>query len=826
MKYLKVVMVVMAVAGLAMLAGCSSSSTPPCAAEGARPTTGQSCCTGLDLNASTGLCQKCVAKGVRPEAGQLCCTGLQVNPSTGMCDVCLAKGADCVEGEVPTCCEGVLPSAGAYCNDSSVCATCSHFDGDCKVDADCCPLDDPALICKDLKCAKICRGDSDCTDPTKPTCIQGECVPPACSADLDCSGQKCCSGACKADCGYGTADKCTITSTGGVVAVGKTVALKAVGTKGDLSLNGQIVPGTTILWTSSVPSVATVDAAGLLTGVAAGKTVISAKVGSTDCANTITFTVPAVVVGSVNVYVYNDATGVPIADAQVKVGSAAFKATDANGVAGFDIAVNDGTVHVAKDGYTWMSYIGASKTGYVVFLSQDTSAATKGGFKGSFDYSPIKKDDQLHAGIAAMSINGNNLYSLNVGTLIGEMIQTPINISSPATVKQCIALPGGLVAGSNYLKVPDLIPNFRILGDGGLKAAWGLGTVLNTGDITDLLKILSPIISGGSIDIGKILAAALPLIGNFNHAVQSALNVNLIPVVKTPNITCPDGSVKPLVDTEFMADYANFKSITLKLAAKMALKSVITVADVPTFQGNCLSGIAAISGADVAGIGLIPLGLSAGMTPEGGKICKVTYPKDANPFGLKDGTLMLKMAPNHDGMEGNDYMFAMLSLDFSQLGSNTPMPISGRIVLGEKQIKTTYDWSGKAFIGFVEGTSLTRGTRTIKIAKAAVTGAKFYRYMVAGKGSWFVYTDKTDASSIVLPAAPAGTTDVVTADATMMVHSINTLGTDTLGDLFSDTSSKHTNDLFSMIDAFSNLSCVDPSKCAAGASCITACELK
>ncbi|MFA6033291.1 MAG: Ig-like domain-containing protein, partial [Myxococcota bacterium] len=786
MKYLKVAMVVMAVAGLAMLAGCSSDPTTNCTLEGQRPTTAvPNCCTGLIINASTGLCEKCAAKGTAPTTGQVCCEG-QVNGSTGLCDSCLKAGAECSEGEegAPACCEGSSPSAGAYCNDSSVCATCSHFDGDCKVDADCCPLDDPALICKDLKCAKICKSDKDCTDASKPTCIQGECVPPACSSDADCSSQKCCSGACKADCGYGTADKCTITSTGGVVAVTKTVALKAVGIKGDLTKDGQIVPGTTILWTSSVPSVATVDAAGLLTGVAAGKTVISAKVGSTDCSNTITFTVLAPVVGSVNVYVYNSATGAPIENAMVKVGAVDFKATDANGLAGFLPGDDNGTVHVAKNGFTWISYVGTAKGGYVVFLDQDTSGATKGGYKGKFDYSPIKKDDQLHAGIAAMSVNGNNLYSLNVSTLIGEMIQTPINISSPATVKQCIALPGGLVAGSNYLKVPDLIPEFRILGDGGLKAAWGLGTVLNTGDITDLLKILSPIISGGSIDIGKILAAALPLVANFNHAVQSALNVNLIPTVTTPNITCPDGKVVPLVDSATMADYANFKSITLKLAAKMALSSVITVADVPKFQGNCLSGIAAISGADVAGIGLIPLGLSAGMTPEGGKICKITYPKDANPFSLSDGTLMLKMAPNHDGMEGNDYMFAMLSLDFDQIGDNTPMPISGRIVLGEKQIKKTYDWSAKTFITFPEGTSLTRGSRTIKAATAAVAGAKFYRYMVTGAGSWFVYTDKT-ATDIVLPAAPAGTTDVVTTDATMMIHSINTIGTETLGDLFS-----------------------------------------
>jgi hypothetical protein len=440
---------------------CLSAGQIPLAGCPYRP-----CCAGSMINPVTDICESCASKGNRPGTGQDCCTGLQVNATTGLCDICFKLTADCVEGGLPACCEGSLPSAGAYCNILSRCARCSHAGGGCEADADCCPNDDPALICKDRLCQKICASDKECTDTANPICIRGECVPAACSADADCQGLKCCSGDCKADCGYGAADACVITSTGGVVAVGKTVSLKAVGIKGDVWKDGMIVPGTTCLWASSVPSVATVDADGVLTGVAAGKTEIRVRTGNGDFTNPITYTVLAPVTGSVNVYVYDESTGDPVEGAQVKVGAANFMATDANGVSGFDTAANDGTVHVMKDGYTWVSYLGSVNPGYIIFLHK-SSSDTAGGFRGKFDYSPIKKDDQLHAGIAAMSISGESLFSMNMNSFFGEMLRTPMNISNPVTVKQCVPVPGGLTGGSNYLKVPDLIPEFRILGDTG-----------------------------------------------------------------------------------------------------------------------------------------------------------------------------------------------------------------------------------------------------------------------------------------------------------------------------------------------------------------------
>jgi hypothetical protein len=676
-------------------------------------------------------------------------------------------------------------------------------------------------------CLKICKSGKDCIEPSKPICIQGECVPPACSADVDCPDQKCCSGDCKTDCGYGVADSCTITSIGGVVAVGGTRALNAVGTNGDLTRDGMLIPGTQITWNSSNTGIATVDAYGVLTGISAGTAEITARTGSIKCRSGITCTVIAPSTETVKVHVYDEASGTPVEGAQVKVGAAAFRATDKSGIAGFDIAANDGTVHVMKNGYTWVSYVGSAKPGYIIFIRRNASDSA-GGFRGAFDFSPIKKDDQLHAGIAAMSVGDDSLLSMDLGTIFGGMIQTPVKISSPFVVNGCVSLPGGLTGGSNYLKVPDLIPEFRITGDTGLHAVWGFGTVLNTGDITDILKVPSCILCtyNNEVNWTKLITFFLPYAFNMNHAVLSALDVAPVPKVKTPEITCPDGKKAKLVDSDTVADYEGFKQITLSTGTKMRLSSLITAAELPRIGGDCLKNVVAIGGADLPGMGFVPLGMTAGAAPDDGRNCKITWDRDGNPFILSDNQLLLRMAPNHDGMEGSRYSFTLLAFDFNKMGANTSNPTSALVLRGENRVSQTYDLTARPFMGFAEGTSLNRATREITTAAAAVKDAAFYRYDISGNGGCQVYSDRTSGATITLPKPPEGMTDVLNFDAGMKVYAISTNGSASLGNLFSDTGAVHINDLMSVVNAYSSITCVDASKCKDDTSCNTACELK
>src|SRR6185312_7839642 len=56
--------------------------------------------------------------------------------------------------------------------------------------------------------------------------------------------------------------------------------------------HSQVLPNATITWTSSPASVATVNAAGLVTGIAPGRAVVTASSGGAFAADTITVTRP------------------------------------------------------------------------------------------------------------------------------------------------------------------------------------------------------------------------------------------------------------------------------------------------------------------------------------------------------------------------------------------------------------------------------------------------------------------------------------------------------------------------------------------------------
>jgi Tol biopolymer transport system component/uncharacterized protein YjdB len=81
-------------------------------------------------------------------------------------------------------------------------------------------------------------------------------------------------------------------ATAAVTALGRTVSFSAQ----TLNASGAPVSGLRVIWTSSAPSIATVDSAGFVTAMAAGEAIIAARVGTISGSASITVTqVPAVV---------------------------------------------------------------------------------------------------------------------------------------------------------------------------------------------------------------------------------------------------------------------------------------------------------------------------------------------------------------------------------------------------------------------------------------------------------------------------------------------------------------------------------------------------
>ena len=90
-----------------------------------------------------------------------------------------------------------------------------------------------------------------------------------------------------------------LTPTTGELIIGKTTKLTAT----PRDANGSALSGRAIIWASSSPSIATVDANGTVTGVAAGSTTISAaSEGKSASANiTVKLDVPSIPVATVTV---------------------------------------------------------------------------------------------------------------------------------------------------------------------------------------------------------------------------------------------------------------------------------------------------------------------------------------------------------------------------------------------------------------------------------------------------------------------------------------------------------------------------------------------
>jgi hypothetical protein len=690
-------------------------------------------------------------------------------------------------------------------------------------------------MCVNGICTKICKSDKDC--PSRHTCDYGICFPFPCSSDLECDKGRCCSGDCRADCGYGAATGCTIVSPGGVIPQGGKVKLAALGHSGDLSKNGSIVPGTMIAWSSSNGAVASLLDDGTLTGVSPGRVEVSAAAGATACRNTITFTVLSLMPDASNVIVYDGTTGAPVEGAQVKLGAAGFKTTGSDGVARFDRSQNNGELHVVKEGYGYVSYYGSVQSGYAVPLKKSADPAMKGGFRGKFDYSSFKKDYYMQGGFASVSANGERLFSFDPSVIFGENLSMPVQLPSfclgdlicqeVQEIKECMDLPGGYTAGNNFSKSPGLMDEFRLTSDSGLHAAWGFGSATGSSDMGQVLELLIPIYAKKFFQpysAGEYLRYVMN-INDLHHGVQSALVAGPIPVVKTPEIDCPDGKKSRLVGSETVADYASFNQITLKASARMGFRTVLTVPEPPRSNGNCLTDVIAFNGANIPGSGYIPLGLGTGGLSRDVKSCGVIWPRDQNPFNIKDGQIMVKSAPNHGGLEGSKYKFILVARNLSSTDYDGD-PITGLLGTDEDSIRSSIDFTYHSFPGFIAQAALSRNTRTIATSKAAVENAGIYLYeIVASDGRrWSVYTDRV-GTDINLPALPP-LVELPMDQASMTVKAFTDAGGQIVSRIFFDYFHVHANELFGAAVGFSSISCVDRSLCGKDAVCNTACELK
>ena len=668
-------------------------------------------------------------------------------------------------------------------------------------------------------CQLLCNTASDCSKKefSPDTCSGGACVCdegiceiPACSSTADCNGTgQCIGGKCTTG---QTADGCVIAPTPIYTHDGEKVVLHAYATKG-----GQyVVPDSNFTWSSSSP-VASVapdtsesSMATITGGVAPGSATITATIGTATCTVTDT-NYAAATSGNVRVVVLDALTRSPVPGARVVVKSGAGETddvTDNTGVVdiaspggtSFDVSVFtavDPTNTDAPNGYQYVTVMGTTSNDLVIYLPRNKVPDMSGGYKGTLTTDDFAKlgADSVHLALAGTSIPGN-FMDLDLSVLIGELIQTHISL---AGVDQNVPLPSGMVLGigSNMFK-----GDYDPLGIPGLRTAWALGGNLPLDKVT---QVLGPVISGGStsnLPIGQLVGQLLPLFNGLYSSVTPGVSISEYARVQDPND-----------NTKTLPDFSKFPDQALNFDTALGLKAIVDVPTLPKLaDGSYLDGAVILGGTRVVGQGLVPLGVTAGTD--------VSDPQNDTPNGVVNdtganpdpGKVIMRLAPEHGGIEGSDYVILSIALSFGNLTGGGGTAISG---LSKEVSSIGYqqeiNFGPTAYMPFANGAKLDSATRVF--TPAAVDGADFYRLALTnGQNQGWVVYHASAASPITLPdptaylcggaSAPCG--DRLEAGETADAQAVMTTDGTTL-DQLATFNSENLDSLGTLVKGFSNL---------------------
>lgn len=666
--------------------------------------------------------------------------------------------------------------------------------GDCVEDRDC--PDSTYFFCntQTSKCEPSCRTAANCNmRPTEYTldycqgslgcqCDEGKCVGSLCSADSDCGSQVCRNGACVAPPAATTVAKCSITPDLAVVAAGAKVKFWV--SAWDAS-NAPVVVKDGATWTAmgtAVTGSGTGNAAEFTAGATAvttATTSVQASFGTANCsAKVIVLAPPSTGVG---VSVIDELSGRPIAGAKVVLSNTDGTViqqsgmdsvdTDAAGYAALALTGNPtsysvSVFHSEFSYVTIANYAGTSRL--LSFALRRNALDTYGGYKGTFTGVPMTSN--VHAALAGMSLAGS-ITNLNITQLLGPSVPTDIVIGS-AINQMDVPIPAGAFLGFGDQKIKDNVagqglngvcgttltdpsspPDEAKISAGlcGTRAAWALAGDVPLGDL--------PIdaVAGGldNINIGQLLGRIVPIFKKFNSSIVRDVPFTLIP---TP------GAATGMPDYTAQGHYTtanhNFTQIPL------AFNFVTKLPELPRFKGTYVDGVAIIGGASAPGRGVIPLGIGVGVNtmPVDGQVDRL------DSAGLAAGTVGIRMAPTHHGIEGAHYGLLMAAISAKGLtdasagiGASALFPrLPGNKLVFDPAGATPVDVSSQSFPVFPEGAKFNftntmdgslRG-RSFRIPMA-VAGVNVIRVSISDDldTRWDVLVDAA-APNFTLPTPP------------------------------------------------------------------------
>jgi hypothetical protein len=612
----------------------------------------------------------------------------------------------------------------------------------CITKADCVP--DHAgqkFVCSGIhSCVPICASAADCSPGQ--VCEDAICRPPGCGADSECqSGQQCVGGTCTSRVTPSQVTACTVQPAAAILHAGATHSFSILAT----DASGKTLPykatAGEVTWTADAAIGTSMDtgAFATVTGAAtAGKGNVSAKIGAVTCTPSAVTNFAAVTDGSFRVTVASTGDHSLITDATVVVGGAT-QAVDAAS----------------------SQYLGVNSSDVIVYLKPQlapgkaTGTVTPATFAGLSD---IK--GTVHLAINGPSIAGN-LIDLSLTTLLGQSVPTHIDLGGSTKVD--VNLPDGIAIG---LGTQMFKGSYSVQSDPGLRAVWALGGNVV---LSDVLGVVSSATGGGSIDIGSVLSALLPVVGKLQSGVTTGKTF----------VPGDSGMITENLDT---------------------LLRLQTVAQVPQLPMG-FDGAVVIGGALDVPQGFVPLGLTAGVDKHTGSSTTDMMPDGIiDPVGMngQPGQLPLRFAALHGGLEGSKYATVALSANLSGLlgglaggkgtgtgAMKTPLKLSARVVFpGDIQFKNNGTPANlitiPAFLPVPTTLTLDEANRNLLASNEAKADLFRFDLTTDAGGEWHIYFPPSMADGttpIALPTPPMPFEDrlTMTDAATMLKKPTTTL---------------------------------------------------
>ncbi|MCY1079005.1 dickkopf-related protein [Archangium lansingense] len=538
--------------------------------------------------------------------------------------------------------------------------------GSCQVDQDC---PDPGLFFCDTvtsRCQAACRTQEDCTaekrgeyriaecegNPLGCRCDNSRCRVAQCSADAECavSGQVCRNGRCGAAPEASAVTACRVTPEYVVGREGTSARFSVLAM--DAAGRAVVVPSGAA-WTALDESVdgggTGVESTFVLTEATVGaRELVQAKVGGATCTARVSVLGAAVVSGQLRAVVRDELTGRPIDGAAVVVadGKGAVTATattDASGVVTLAAPAEAGSVSVFHQAFSYLTVAHEGPGGPMDLALPLRRNPTDryGGYKGTFRNMPASQD--MHTGIVGLSAP-DAVTDLSASLVTGPVRRVAFTMGGQAREA---TLPAGayVVLPGSTLQVTDVSTQGLAgvcgteasvtSGACGTRTAWALG-----GDIP--LNAL-PLLSGGTMDVGQLLAQTIPLLRTFSSSVVRDVEFGLEVTPRNADTDAPDyGDQKHFatVDHDFQTDQR----------MELGFQFAVRVPDLPPYRGAWMDSAAVLGAVRVPGRGVVPLGLGMGVNTN------PVDPKTDTQVGLPGpGLVSMRMAPAHHGLEGSPY---------------------------------------------------------------------------------------------------------------------------------------------------------------------------